>query len=281
MERYRRNYNIARVINVAAAAAGTVWYYIAYALGRVFGKTSQSLLALNIHARSEVVTTMRGVRFVCSNVNYYLRVKATYDKEAATLRWIDSFPPQSRMWDVGANVGCLALYAATRGHRVWAFEPQPPNYAALSVNIIANSLSNVCALNIALYSDTKVSELNGLSMEAGAAWNVFDRSLESVHSSLRTLFKFNALSMRADELIERFSLPVPDFIKLDVDGNELDILEGAPALLANSGLKGMLIEMTPAQADYEPILQLLDNHGFKPSLRDVHGTVENVVFVRK
>jgi tRNA G37 N-methylase Trm5 len=62
--------------------------------------------------------------------------------EPETIRWLDSMLADEVMWDVGANVGVYALYAAAvKRMRVLAFEPSASSYAVLVRNIEINNLS--------------------------------------------------------------------------------------------------------------------------------------------
>ena len=78
--------------------------------------------------------------------NYELwRADGYATKEPDTLAWIDGFlKPGDVFYDVGANIGQYALYAAKRlgGQcRVLAFEPEALNYAKLNTNIVLNGQS--------------------------------------------------------------------------------------------------------------------------------------------
>ena len=73
-----------------------------------------------------------------------LRSRATtlLSKEPETIQWIDGFKDGVVLWDIGANVGVYALYAAIRRKAsVLAFEPSAPNFHVLSRNIHLNSLT--------------------------------------------------------------------------------------------------------------------------------------------
>ena len=48
--------------------------------------------------------------------------------------------------DIGANIGIYSLYAAKRGHKVVAFEPESQNFALLQRNISLNNLDNYISL---------------------------------------------------------------------------------------------------------------------------------------
>ena len=54
--------------------------------------------------------------------------------------------------------------------------------------------------------------------------------------------------MSIDSCIETFSLPIPTMIKIDVDGAEIDVLEGATKLLKNPHLISILVEVDEGNA---------------------------------
>jgi hypothetical protein len=58
------------------------------------------------------------------------------------------------------------------------------------------------------------------------------------------LLKTGAVAATIDALVSRHGLPPPDLLKLDVDGNEEQILEGAAAVLTSGSLRSILVEVT-------------------------------------
>ena len=84
-----------------------------------------------------------GARMIFStpNTGTRWRVETISTKEPCTLEWIAEFKPNDILVDVGANVGMYTVWAAaTRGARVFAFEPEAQNYALLNRNILFNDL---------------------------------------------------------------------------------------------------------------------------------------------
>ena len=66
-------------------------------------------------------------------------------------------------------------------------------------------------------------------------------------SSLRDgppLLKTGAITVTIDVLVSSHGLPAPNLLKLDVDGNEEQILDGAAAMLASGSLRSILVEAT-------------------------------------
>ena len=77
-----------------------------------------------LNPRCEIVH--KGVRMVFATPNQMTKWRADsiYEKEPCTLEWIDSFAADDVLFDIGANVGMYTIWAAaTRGCRVFAFEP--------------------------------------------------------------------------------------------------------------------------------------------------------------
>jgi hypothetical protein len=62
-----------------------------------------------------------------------------------------------------------------------------------------------------------------------------------------------------DDLVERFGLPAPRHIKLDVDGGELAVLEGAARTLASPSLATVLVEIGIEQSN--AVGEVLARHG--------------------
>ena len=96
-------------------------------------------------SRNEVVSIPvedKELVFCCLSKTCRSRARTFFEKEPETLAWIDSFPPRSVFWDIGANVGVYSMYAALRSHSVSSFEPAASNYFALNRNIALNNFQN-------------------------------------------------------------------------------------------------------------------------------------------
>ncbi len=91
-----------------------------------------------------VVDTPHGkIRFLNHSRGSFKRARTILTKEPNSITWIDRMEPGSVFFDIGANVGVLTLYAATRGDiEVWAYEPAAVNYYNLVANCELNHLEN-------------------------------------------------------------------------------------------------------------------------------------------
>jgi len=128
--------------------------------------------------------------------------------------------PGMTVLDIGAHVGYYTLLLAkcvgTAG-RVFSFEPMPRNFARLTENIQLNSLSQVTAVDTAILARGGTLEVNAPEAEP------YSGSI-SLYEDYGTP-RLRVLATSLDEFAES-SLNRLDFIKLDVEGAEAEVLEG-------------------------------------------------------
>ena len=73
-----------------------------------------------------------------------------------------------------------------------------------------------------------------------------------------------AIGFSIDDFIARFDPPFPNYLKMDVDGLELPILQGAHGTLRDPRLQSMIIELSVSNNDENRIAQsLLEEAGFR------------------
>ena len=194
-----------------------------------------------------------------------MRASTFETKEPETLSWIEGFSSGDTLLDVGANIGVFSLYAASRGCEVVAVEPDALNFALLNENIRLNSathLMRVTAYPLALHNALSVSQLNVTSGEWGSALSSFDRAVDYKGSSFTPLHSQGSIGMSLDEFVDMLGFQ-PSHLKVDVDGNELFVLQGARSTLGGPKLRSLLIELDERRTDYRECLRLLTHSGFK------------------
>lgn len=101
----------------------------------------------------------RPVRFCVPDQKAIVRVETIETKEPKTVEWIKSLPPNSVMWDVGANIGIYTAYAAAHGHKVVAVEPHKGFIGALARTVAMSDLENVRLVEAALNERNSIDEL--------------------------------------------------------------------------------------------------------------------------
>lgn len=126
--------------------------------------------------------------------------------------------------DVGANIGChtviFAQKVGPRG-RVYAFEPQRILFQTLCANIAINNISNTFCENIALGATEGIIEVPLLDMH-------HDNNFGAL--SLDKNFGIRGENIPLKKL-DDYHFPSVNFIKIDVEGMETPVLEGAEHIL--------------------------------------------------
>ncbi len=210
-----------------------------------------------------IKTSYGELKLLCPNELTLWRAKTFFTKEPETLKWIDSFENDAIFYDVGANVGLYSLYAGKKGITTHAFEPEAQNYALLNFNIFSNNLNNrINAHNLALNNISKFSYLNINDYIIGGALNSFDKELDYNYQPKEPVFRQSVVGFTLDDLINKHEFPIPTYIKIDVDGLEREIIDGAGWLLKQTQLKGILIELNEKIDGHVQIIEILESLSF-------------------
>jgi FkbM family methyltransferase len=206
-----------------------------------------------------------GVKMVFATPGHLTRwrVETIHTKEPWTLEWIASFRPGEILLDCGANVGMYTIWAAaTRKVRVYAFEPESQNYALLNRNIQNNLLQDrVKAYCMGLSDKSGLFDLHMADMRVGGSCHSVDEALDFEHKPLKALFVQGCVAATLDGLVADGAVPVPNHIKIDVDGFEPKVIAGARSTLANPAVRSVLIETNQNLEDHRDMVRELNDMG--------------------
>jgi len=212
-----------------------------------------------------VVDTPHGkIRFLNHSRVSCWRARTIMTKEPDSMRWIDAMVPGSVFWDIGANVGVLTLYAATRGDlQVCAFEPAAVNYYNLVANCELNRVEKRVRCFQLGFSDTfEIADLH-VSQLMSAHSFTFKESKKLDGGGRRTFPSIQAVPIfTIDDFIARHRMPCPNYIKIDVPGFTNRIFAGAKQTLAQPELKQIQVEAREHNGGRD-ISALLSPLGFK------------------
>ncbi len=201
---------------------------------------------VNYVRKKTILIERNGIEYNFSAPNQLCRYRAkTFSsKEPETLFWIDSFLEGSIFWDIGANIGLYSIHAAkSRNCQVFAFEPSVFNLEVLSRNIFLNNLNNdITIMPFAVNNIMGKGILNMSSENWGGALSTFDKTYGENGEEMKIIYKYPIFSISLDEAVQNLKLDFPDYVKIDVDGIELLILQGATDVLCR--IKGLLIEIS-------------------------------------
>ncbi len=141
--------------------------------------------------------------------------------------------------DVGANIGLVSLLAGKlvgENGKVFSFEPQPEVYNDLQENIKINSLNNILPFNIGLGNENKQMTLfSNLSVNRGAS---------SLIQPSDPSGEFKVVINRLDDFLEKHQIKRVDFVKIDVEGFELEVLKGMNRLLNTENPPVLIVEFS-------------------------------------
>jgi FkbM family methyltransferase len=170
--------------------------------------------------------------------------------------------------DIGAFVGLYSLKAAKLGALVIAIEPNPISFIQLYENIKLNNFSNIIPINIALSDHEGLGYLNIIEnhVPSPLAHISHANTLNVVRVELKTL----------DMLIETLGLSWIDIVKIDVEGHEVQVLNGGKNSLKKKLINKLIIEIhTPIKVRLPTIIRLLKSYGYK-----IDGIFEGVLYAR-
>jgi FkbM family methyltransferase len=190
----------------------------------------------------------RDIIFFTPNEITDWRIKTFYTKEPETLEWIDSFEGENIVfWDIGANIGLYSLYAAIKHQNieVISFEPSVNNLRILSRNIYKNELCDkikIFQLPLAEHENI-FSSMNEMEFMEGWSMSTFGESKNFEGSSFKPNHSYKLFGTNINYLLDKKILKFPNYIKIDVDGIEHKILQGANNHLHNNNLKSLSIEL--------------------------------------
>jgi FkbM family methyltransferase len=148
--------------------------------------------------------------------------------------------------DVGANIGYLTVLAALLvgpSGRVVAFEPDAANVERLRGNLALNNCANVTVVEKAITNRVGEVEffINSDNSGGNALWDValFPGNVKSLAEPKRIVVEATTL----DAEWKRLGLPAPRVIKIDTEGAEQLVLEGARDVLAGLQTKFAIAEL--------------------------------------
>ena len=184
-------------------------------------------------------------RYVRKNINGHDMVLDTQDIWMRdNLLWCDIYEPETSkhitenikkndvVLDIGAHIGYHTLNFARAGAVVHAFEPDPINYKLLSVN--TKEYSDYCSVNC---YDRAVSDSHRSTilyrLIGRSAWNSLLPRQGAVPYKVRSI------------TIDSLNLPRIDWVKIDVEGAELQVLQGMEQTLARFPNLKLIIEWLP------------------------------------
>lgn len=186
--------------------------------------------------------------------------------EPELLNYIDSMPENVVFYDVGASNGIFATYAAATGKHVFCFEPEVANFALLNYNAYLNRMNfkgSIANFNVALSDQTGLGKLFIKKYEAGGHLKILDTPMQRGSENFQPEFVQSVIKYRLDDFITLTHITPPNFIKIDVDGSELQVIRGMHDILRNPALQSIFIELEESNPQSIECKNIILKSGFK------------------
>lgn len=142
-------------------------------------------------------------------------------------------------YDVGANAGYFSLIAARKvgdSGRVVAFDPVPRNVDTIREQVLLNEFEQICEIEqVAIAAFEGVTDLNIPERNA----NAHIASIAAPHVPHMNGESVQVRCITLDSYVQ--TRTIPDLIKVDIEGAEVEALKGAARLLADKQAPEWLI----------------------------------------
>lgn len=181
------------------------------------------------------------------------------DERPAVAELLKNIKPGDVVYDVGAFIGFHSVFfakAVGSGGKVIAFEPAVSGQKAFGKNMEINNLSNVTIINTALGDKVDKAVLKG---NDSSMYSLSEQFKDSVVAQNTTI-------MPGDLIIQEKKLPLPNIVKIDVEGYEDKVIQGLAKALGQTSCRLVFCEIHPhllaEKNGPEFIFNMLKNFGF-------------------
>lgn len=179
--------------------------------------------------------------------------------------------PGDLVFDIGANVGRHSVFfshlVGTTG-QVMAFEPVPATFQFLQETLVINHCHNVHTFCVGMLDYAGRNHMHCFPI-AFNSWNSFGEPIMQYKSQvLRPAESITVECDILDYFCQEHDIEKIDFVKIDVEGFEKQVLRGAHNMLSARNIRFLSFEVSQAtlegsRVESKEIFQLLDDYGYR------------------
>jgi len=169
------------------------------------------------------------------------RVDSVWRERILIRRMVDALRAGDVFLDVGANIGVVSMLvagAAGPGVVVHALEPEPNNVRALRRNIAENDMVEIVAHELALGASTESGTLHVAGESGTGSHSLLVRDDRAGSSRIPVEV------VRGDAFVATLDR-TPAVVKIDVEGAELDVVQGFGETFEAADLRDVFVEIHP------------------------------------
>lgn len=210
------------------SAAALYTGYLRYLIRSSMAHSKPRTVGQCLVAKNPLCLMSDGLRFLVRPRSDDLGYITEHHKPAVA-RW---FRPRASevVVDIGSYIGFFSLLAAARGSWVISIEPSPSTFEILAKNIALNGLQNVMALNIGVGRNRELRLLTVPNVLTGLA--SFSLGSPAIATGDFSTSKVTIEPLDSIEELRKFT--VIDWMLIDTEGWEADVLQGGPKSLAKT-----------------------------------------------
>jgi len=216
-------------------------------------------------ANKIVSLTINGITAIFHVKHYgnliYL-TKTIYRKEADEIEVISTLLNEVKAgdvcYDIGAFIGLHAIFLSKKAGdngKVVSFEPYSLNRESLQENISLNNANNIVVADVALGDKSDIGIING-----------DDFSIHNKSYLKKGVLDEEIKIMQGDFVVEERNFPLPNVVKIDVDGFEYATIKGLEKTLKNPNCRFLSCEvhpfLLPAGITADMVVNLVKEFGF-------------------
>lgn len=186
-------------------------------------------------------------------------------REPELYRWINSFPDQSVFFDIGTNYGQESVWASS-------LKDKDITVIGFDCGLLG---AHFCALNSVLNDDRFSFVFAAVGAKSGDLINIklnSDTFIKNLHKK-NVPYSYQVPSLALDDFVSHRKLK-PSHLKIDVDGAEVGILQGAQKLIASDALREIFIEV---ERDNLHLIDMLKSYGF--NIKWQHEKTQNIEYI--
>ena len=196
--------------------------------------TKEERDAADNNEKNQIFYINKPLTYLMPSVNHtYYAERGLFENNL--IEWCKQFCRKDAVFlDIGAHTGSYAITLAPYASRVFAFEPQKMTYYALCGGVALSGITNVECLKLGLGNEahTGAKTLHIVSNDGGGSTVHAPPSDKVLNSELIEIRTLDSLGMQGQI----------SFIKMDVEENELQVLQGGMETIVRCGYPKILFE---------------------------------------
>jgi FkbM family methyltransferase len=229
----------------------------------------------NLYSVYDLITSRRGIKRKINGfslrfpIRYYKFFPDNYEKENFDFLKANC-EPGDFIIDIGAHIGLFSVCASQLigpAGKVYAFEPAPLTYNILTETIAINQKDQIIIARKEAIGEKDGTTFLNVSEIAGDNSNTIIEYKNENYRHDRDLHKVEIKITSIDNFAEKVQLSRLDFIKIDAEGYEFQVLKGGRQTLERyrpAGILGIHPEAIKSNGDsLESIYELLQQLGYE------------------